>query len=77
MLKRRYKILITTDTQVIHLGKYKTMEIARAHAKPWAKEGYGNIIIRREGRRLNDTAHHILLAVLFASPWLIAAWLGW
>jgi len=76
MFKRRYTILINTPAQTIPLKGYKTMELARADAKLWAKEGYGDIIIRREGRRLNDTAHHLLLAVLFASPWLIVAWLG-
>lgn len=76
MFKPRYEILINTPIQVIKLDGYKTMQQARLDASLWAREGYGNIIIRKQKRSLTDNAHHILLAILFASPWFIVAGLG-
>lgn len=76
MFKPRYKIIIQTNQQTIHLDGYKTIQQARLGASLWAREGYGNIIIRKQKRSLTDNAHHILLVILFVSPWLILAGLG-
>ena len=47
MFKPRYEVIIKTAIQVIHLGRYKTKQEARLKASVWAREGYGNIIIRK------------------------------
>jgi hypothetical protein len=67
MLKPRYTILINTPTQTIPLKGYKTMELARADAKLWAKEGYGNIIIRKEASEIWE----VLPVALFVSLLLV------
>lgn len=76
MFKPRWTILINGTTGVIRLDGYKTELEARYDASLWAREGYQQITIRKEKRRLTENSEYILLAILFASPWLIVAGLG-
>lgn len=76
MFKPRYTILVNGKSGVIRLEGYKTIQLARYDASMWAREGYQQITIRKEKRRLTENSEYILLAILFASPWLIVAGLG-
>lgn len=73
MFKRNYSVFVG-GMEVNH--NYLNKQQAWSVAKEWATDGYDDVVIRRHRVSLNDTAHHILLAILFASPWLIVAWLG-
>lgn len=63
MFKPRYEILINTPIQVIKLDGYKTMQQARLHASLWAREGYGDIIIRKRSHEVWEVLPVLLVIV--------------
>lgn len=74
MFKRNYSVFVGgMEVNDYYLNKQQAWSVARE----WAGKGFDDVVVRKHRVRLNDTAHHILLAILFASPWLLASWLGW
>lgn len=70
MSKRNYSVFVGgMEVNDYYLNKEQAWDTARE----WAGKGYDDVIVRKHA---SDTAHHILLAILFASPWLIVAVLG-